>query len=72
MQKRNKPGKDYGRLIDLVWYRLSQKRDWSGCSCASCGKEIKLEDKAVLLYAKYDKREALLCGDCAWELLGIG
>jgi len=67
----SRPGIDYGHLVELIWYRSSSKKDWSGCSCSRCGKEIGLEDKAVLLYAKYDKMEALLCGDCSWELLGI-
>lgn len=68
--KRRRPGRDYGGLVELVWHYSSRKRDWSGCSCARCGKEIGLEDRAVLLYAPYDKREALLCEDCSRELLG--
>ncbi len=69
--KRARPGLEYGGPVELIWYRLSDKKDWSGCSCSRCGEEIGLEDPAVLLWAKYDRLEALLCKDCSWELLGI-
>ena len=70
-QKRQRPGHDYGHTVDLVWYYASEKKDWSGCSCSACGRGIGLEERAVLLTAVYDKREALLCENCSWELLGI-